>query len=67
MSKYTDRIDTRFPYTTAAETDKPGYLAERFDDIRKAQAKEKAEEAAAKVEAESVEQEVQRKVRRIAK
>ena len=54
MSKYTDRIDSRFPYTPAAETAKPGYLAKRFDAIRKqqaaAKAKRDAEEAATQAE-----------------
>ncbi len=64
MSRFTSRIDFRFNYTNAANSAKPGYLARKFS----AERKRLAEEAARKqAEAESVEAEAQRKVRRIAK
>ena len=46
MSKFTDRIDARFPYTPAAESAKPGYLKAKFDKIRRQLAEQKAAEAA---------------------
>ena len=64
LSKFTDRIDQRFPYATAAETAKPGYLAKRFATIIKERAAEKAKREA---ETEAVELEALKKVRRITK